>query len=64
LTGEYYAHVTLVPFGLECTMAIDEACTDVSVQVPCEALVLYFVGEAHINSDVGVAPFHEGEKGV
>jgi len=42
IKGEYYAHVTVVPFGFECAMAIDETCTELAVNLPCEAKITYF----------------------
>lgn len=52
VSGDWYAHVTVSPYGFECAMAITDACTMGEVDMPCNAAVTSWVGTPANNPDV------------
>lgn len=64
LTGDYFAHVSISPFGFECAMAIDEACLDEYVAYPCDAVLSGFRATPTINLEKGPAEEYFGADGM
>ena len=52
LSGEYFAHVSITPYGLECAFAITEDCTSELVYSPCEAEAFGLSARSVINMDL------------
>jgi hypothetical protein len=60
--GEWYAHVTVSPYGFECAMALTDACTAVDVVTDCQAVISNFSGFA--NKDPSKDDYFFGDNGM
>jgi len=49
--GDWYAHVTVSPYGFECAMALTDACTEIDVVPDCNAQVTKVQGIPSVNPD-------------
>jgi len=49
VAGEWYAHVTVSPYGFSCAMALDDGCIGFEVDGVCNAKVTGFTGSTRDN---------------
>lgn len=61
VAGDWYAHVTVSPYGFECAMALTDGCTAINVTPVCNAKVTSFVGDS--KATPGTDPDYIDENG-
>jgi len=64
LSGDWFVHVTVAPYGFECAIAMVAECSKVDVFVPCNAQVDNFDGYATFNPLMGDGSTYWGPDGL
>lgn len=64
ITGEWYAHVSVIPADFECAMAITDECWKIDVEKKCAGEVKITEVSNEINLALGAADQYVGENGI